>query len=326
MTDHIVIGIDEVGRGPLAGPLVVAAVALDMNREYNDYIDSKKLSKIHREMLAVNVKQSALGIGMGWIDAPTIDKLGMTDSLKKAAKMAYDQLPADIRERAECIVIDGNIEMLDDPRAITLVKADAKVQAVSAASIVAKVARDHYMYQLDDLFPSYGFLNHVGYGTVNHMNILEKLGPIKGIHRASFAPVRRLIESGDEAEAKTQSKAKIDNTIGRIAEGVAADYLTRQGYKIVARNWRNKFCEIDIIAQKDGATYFVEVKYRKNNRHGDGIAAITPKKLEQMKFAAQIYIVDTITDSKEIWNFPYEFMAISLHGRPPVVDNVVAIT
>lgn len=316
----LTIGIDEVGRGPWAGPLVVSAVALDMSRQYDGLNDSKKLTKRRRDIESVYIKQVAAGIGIGWVDAPELDRLGMTASLKLAARRAYWQLPNDIKSSADQIVIDGNIKMIDDPRVLVMVKADAKVQAVEAASIVAKVARDSYMEQIARIFPDYGFESHVGYGTKKHMEALAKCGAINGVHRASFTPIRNLL-----GEAVSDDKPdRVSATTGRISERVAADYLSKHGYEVVDQNWKTKFCEIDIIVRKDDRLYFVEVKYRDNDIHGDGLAAITPAKLKQMKFAAELYISKLDKSTRAKYN--YQLMAVSLHGESPVVDNVVKIT
>lgn len=314
----ITIGIDEVGRGPLAGPLCVAAVALDMNQSYEGLADSKKLTPRKRERESVYIKQQALGIGIGWVDARDLDQLGMVAALKLAARRAYDQLPLDIQSRAQQIIIDGDIAMLNDPRVITVIKGDDKVQAVSAASIVAKVARDSYMKRLGRLFPGYGLEKHMGYGTAAHMAALRELGPVAGVHRASFRPVGELMGRSP----KPKFHYSVDETDGRLAEAAAADYLAGRGYEIIERNWKTKVCEIDIIATKDDRIYFAEVKYRENDQHGDGMAAITPKKLAQMKLGAEMYLHYY---PKMAASYQPQLMAISLHDRPPMVDAAVMI-
>ena len=317
-SSNITIGIDEVGRGPWAGPLLVSAVALDMNQCYEGLADSKKLTKRRREVMAPYVQERALGIGLGWVDVAELDRLGMTDGLKLGAKRAYNQLPSDVTNRAERIVIDGNIKMLDDPRAVVMVKADAQVQAVSAASIVAKVARDSYMAQLDRLFPEYGFAKNAGYGVKQHSQALAQYGIVAGVHRTSFAPIKKLLGELDDKG----TTGKIEQTAGRIAEGAAADYLISRGYRVIARNWRTKLCETDIIALKDSAICFVEVKYRQNSSHGDGLAAITNRKLEQMRFAAEMYMN---YHGRQFGDCNPRLMAMALSGQPPRVDEVVEI-
>lgn len=312
---HITIGIDEVGRGPWAGPLLVSAVALDMNKKYQGLADSKKLTKKRREKLAPYVKQVALGIGLGWVDVHELDRLGMTASLKLGAERAFKQLPVDVRNNADRIIVDGNIRMLDDPRASTLIKADDKVQAVSAASIVAKVARDDYMAELSRIFPGYGFDKHAGYGTKVHMESLRGNGVIKGVHRVSFAPIKKLLGEN------TNKHQPVENTIGRQAEAVAAEYLAANGFKVIDRNWKTKLCEIDIVAIRGNDLCFIEVKYRGNYNAGTGMDAITRTKLAQMKKAAIIYC----QSHPQTANLNPRLLAVSLSGLPPVVDNVVAI-
>lgn len=315
---HITVGVDEVGRGPWAGPLLVSAVALDMSQTYCGLDDSKKLTKKRRSAMAIYIKQRALGVGLGWVDVNELDQLGMTKSLKLGARRAFSQLPIGVQTDAAQIVIDGNILMLDDSRAIAMIKADAKVQAVSAASIVAKVSRDSYMAQLDRVFPGYGFAKHAGYGTKQHLEALGQLGVIRGVHRSSFAPIKQLL--GDDTD--NQSVRPVEQTAGRIAEGVAAEYLASCGFTIVERNWKTKLCEIDIVAVKDKTIYFVEVKYRSNNACGDGVEAITARKQKQMRFAAEIYMHDHPETNR---GYSPALLAVSLSGRSPAVDQLIDV-
>ena len=313
---RIIIGIDEVGRGPLAGPLVVGTVALDNRVVYEGLADSKQLSPKRRLERSIYVKGRALGIGLGWVDASRLDRIGITRGLKLATRLAYRQLPSGLRDEADNLVIDGNINLLDDSEATVLVKADAKVQAVSAASIVAKVARDHYMSRLAELYPGYGFERHMGYGTRDHLRAIRDRGVIPGVHRLSFRPVRQFL--GEEITTKSRSA----QTAGQLAEAEAANYLVRQGYTIVDRNWRTKYCEVDIIAKKSDRIYFVEVKYREVDRHGKGLDAITPAKLRQMHLGAEMYL---LWQSQQCRGLSPQLMAMSLSGTPPQVDDQVAI-
>lgn len=317
----ITVGIDEVGRGSIAGPLLIGAVALDTSLSCPDDIrDSKKLTKKKRELMAAWIKENATSYGLGWVTAPEIDELGMTQSLKLAARRAYNQLSDEVKLKANQIAIDGNIMMLDDPRVITVIKGDDKVKAISAASIIAKVTRDYYMSTKIALkYPEYGFDKHVGYGTKAHIDAIKRYGPVPGLHRYTFQPIKRMISS------EAPKVDKVSATAGRRAEAVAAEYLVNSGYKIIARNWKTRECEIDIVASKDGALYFVEVKYRGDDRHGDGVSAVTPKKLEQMKFSAKVYLHRYGLDKSD--RMPdVKLLAVSLHGEPPVVDAVINIT
>ncbi|MCL2280357.1 ribonuclease HII [Candidatus Saccharibacteria bacterium] len=340
----LTLGIDEVGRGAWAGPMAVGAVILNSSIARNDpakegvvLTDSKKLSKKQREIAARWVHQSALAIGIGWVSASEIDRFGLSEALKKAAQRAIRQIPAEIFDRIDQIIIDGRVKLIDDPRATTLVRADSKVAAVSAAAIVAKVFRDSYMTRLDAVFDDYHFAQHVGYGTILHQEKLQKFGPIDGIHRQSFAPIAQLGLAGDAPRGSAQkcfSKKKflgadgaagpagIENTSGRIAENVAADYLQSHGHQIIAQNWKTKFCEIDIISEHRKILYFTEVKYRENIRHGDGLSAITPKKLKSMRFAAEFYLNQ---NADLIKNYEIRLSAIALSDNPPSVDEHIDI-
>lgn len=182
----MIIGIDEVGRGAWAGPLVVGAVLLgDVHIE--GLTDSKMLTKKRREALDLEIRQKAKAIGIGWVSATHIDEIGLSQALKLATRRAMAHLQHhDCRE----IIIDGTIALLDDPRVTLMKKADLLVPCVSAASIVAKVARDNYMRHLDAIFPGYKFVSHVGYGTAIHREAIKHNG-VTPLHRLSFAPLRQ---------------------------------------------------------------------------------------------------------------------------------------
>ncbi len=265
-----ILGIDEVGRGPWAGPLVVGACVLG-DAQIEGLTDSKKLTPKKREALAPVIREKA-AVGLGWVSAEELDRIGLSKALCKAARAAAKQIKVPFHE----IVIDGTMNFLrDTPLAghvQVLKKADLLVPEVSAASIVAKVARDEYMYKLAEKYPGYGFEKHVGYGTAAHKAALEKLGPCPE-HRKSFKPIAAYVGS-------TREK-------GDRGESAVCDYLRESGHEIVARNWKNKYCEIDVISRFNGVLCFTEVKYR---RAGGGLDAIDKKKLEKMRFAAEMYL------------------------------------
>ena len=275
-----ILGIDEVGRGPWAGPLVVGACVLG-DAQIDGLNDSKKLTAKKREALAPIIHEKAT-VGLGWVSAAELDEIGMTAALCKACREAVKQIHVPFHE----IIIDGTINFLrDTPLAShvqVLTKADLLVPEVSAASIVAKVARDDYMHKLADRYPGYGFEKHVGYGTAAHKKALEELG-VCPEHRKSFKPIAALLGADVTPKKSTHStKARGDK-----GEDAVCKYLVESGHEIVARNWKNKFCEIDIISKFNGVLCFTEVKYR---RAGAGLDAIDKKKLEKMRFAAEFYL------------------------------------
>lgn len=185
----MMIGIDEVGRGCWAGPLVASAVLLDDMIAISGLKDSKKLSERMRSSLNLEIQKKAQAIGLGWVDAKEVDVLGLTESVRLAMRRALEQIDYHGIE----IVIDGNYNFLNDiPLTTAVIKADDSVPAVSAASIVAKVARDTYMKEIASKYPHYSFEKHVGYGTSVHRSALQKYG-VTEIHRLSYEPIKALL-------------------------------------------------------------------------------------------------------------------------------------
>ena len=177
----VIAGVDEVGRGALAGPLTVAAVVLPPEPRIEGLDDSKRLSPRRREQLAVQVRSFALGVGVAHVSAGEIDALGVTAALRRAIDLALAQLGT----VPDHVVLDGlPLRVVANETAI--VKADAKVAAVAAASIVAKVTRDALMRSLAAEHPEYGFEINKGYGTSEHLAAISRHGPCP-IHRRSFS-------------------------------------------------------------------------------------------------------------------------------------------
>ncbi len=180
-----IVGVDEAGRGPLAGPVFAAAVILPPGYHNPGINDSKKLTAKKREALFEEIKRDALAYGIASVDAETIDKLNIYEATKACMKQAIAQLkhPFDMII-TDCMPLKGY-----DVPLLSLVKGDAKCENVAAASILAKVSRDRFMCELEKKHPDFKFSIHKGYGTKKHMEELEKFGPIEGIHRKSFRPV-----------------------------------------------------------------------------------------------------------------------------------------
>ncbi len=184
----IVAGVDEVGRGPLAGSVYAAAVILDPNNTINGLADSKHLKPLRREELDVQIRTHALAWSLGMASIEEIDHLNILQASLLAMQRAVQALTL----QPQCVLIDGtHCPVLDYPSA-AVVKGDQKIAAISAASIIAKVARDRYMVELDGQYPGYGFAEHKGYPTPIHLAALQRLG-VSAVHRRTFAPVRRLL-------------------------------------------------------------------------------------------------------------------------------------
>jgi len=184
-----VAGVDEVGRGPLAGPVVAAAVILDPARPIKGLADSKKLSEKRREALAEVIKEQALSWALGRAEVEEIDQL----NILQASLLAMQRAVAALLPAAEFALVDGNrCPDLACP-AEAVVRGDDRVPVISAASVIAKVARDREMVALEQVFPGYGLAQHKGYPTKAHLESLQRLG-VATIHRRTFSPVRKILE------------------------------------------------------------------------------------------------------------------------------------
>ena len=184
----LIVGVDEAGRGPLAGPVVAAACLFSrayINKEIND---SKQLSEKKREELFEIIKKDALAYGVGIVSAEEIDRINIYEATKKAMKEAIQNL----NHSFDLILTDAMPLKGFEVEVVPIIKGDAKALPIAAASIIAKVTRDHMMNELDKKYPEYGFSKHKGYGTKLHMDSLKKYGPIKGVHRYSYKPVAKV--------------------------------------------------------------------------------------------------------------------------------------
>lgn len=187
---NLIAGVDEVGRGPLVGDVVTAAVILDPARPISGLADSKKLSEKRRESLYIEIKEKALAWCIGRANPAEIDEL----NILHATMLAMQRAVAGLAISPDFVLIDGNrCPKLEMPSQ-AVVKGDSRVAEISAASILAKVTRDREMVALDLAFPEYGFAKHKGYPTAAHLEQLARLGATAH-HRRSFAPVRRALEN-----------------------------------------------------------------------------------------------------------------------------------
>lgn len=189
LVEALVAGVDEVGRGPLCGAVVTAAVILDPDRPIVGLNDSKKLTAARREQLFDEICAKAVSWCIARAEVEEIDQL----NILHATMLAMQRAVAGLSVTPKLALIDGNrCPALDVPCA-AVVKGDSKVAAIAAASILAKVSRDREMQEMDRQYPGYGIAGHKGYPTAAHLEALQRLGPTP-IHRRSFAPVRRLLE------------------------------------------------------------------------------------------------------------------------------------
>lgn len=312
-----ILGIDEVGRGPLAGPLVVGAVVLPDSKPdwVSDLRDSKKLSAKKREALSAVILAEAPAWGLGWVYPKELDAVGISEALRLATRRAVEEVQGRHFAFSQ-IVIDGKVNFLAETSLAkfvsTAVKADDLIKEVSAASIIAKVARDNYMKDLALKFPGYGFEKNVGYGTAVHLKAISEIG-ICPEHRQSFEPIKSMV--GFE---RNTSKNVVKNTtiVGGLGETAVCEYLENMGHEIVARNFKTKLYEIDIVSVCDGKIYFTEVKTRSLADFGGGFSAIDTRKLRRMRFAAESFL-----KYQTIYNIYDPVLAVaSVDGEYRVLD------
>ncbi|HDZ56158.1 MAG TPA: ribonuclease HII [Pseudomonas xinjiangensis] len=203
---EFVAGVDEVGRGPLCGAVVTAAVILDPMRPIEGLNDSKKLTKARREELSVLIRERALAWSIARAEVEEIDQL----NILHATMLAMQRAVAGLSIKPDRVLVDGNrcpiLPMPSEP----VIKGDSRVPAIAAASILAKVARDREMVELDQIYPGYGLASHKGYATPVHLQALRDLGATI-IHRRSFAPVREALGMVVEVD-ETAATADFDDS------------------------------------------------------------------------------------------------------------------
>lgn len=189
---NFIAGIDEVGRGPLCGPVVACACILPINYQLDGLNDSKKISEKKREELYEILIKDALSYGIGIISPKRIDEINILEATKEAMKEAVNNL--DIKP--EHLLIDA-VKLDIDINSTSIIKGDAKSASIAAASIIAKVTRDRMMIELSEMYPEYGFEKHKGYGTKAHIEAVKKFG-VKDFYRFTFAPISDLIKDSEE--------------------------------------------------------------------------------------------------------------------------------
>lgn len=367
----MLLGIDEVGRGPWAGPLVVGAVILgDSFPSDLNLTDSKKLTAKKRLSLEPLILEKSLASGLGWVAAAELDQYGLSASLKLATRRAVKEVLRQLSnqkaqksqqsqktqkpqtgpkvpetENLEItqIIIDGTVNFLKgtplEDRVETLPKADFLVREVSAASIIAKVARDRYMAEIALQYPAYGFEKHVGYGTALHKRFLLEHG-LCPEHRKSFRPIHEILMKTGQKYENSQDSVKIPRKSpetplvpsrsaenpkppstsqkGQTAEFAVASYLKTQNHGIIAHNFKTKSYEIDLISTQNDQIFFTEVKYsHSSHTEGTPLVRITPKKQQQMRFAAECFI----KSHPEYRNFHPILAAASVSGPDYEVND-----
>jgi len=282
-----VAGVDEAGRGPLAGPVVAAAVVLPPDRELPGLADSKRLTPRQRQAMDALVRETALAHVVAVASASEVDSLNILRATHLAMRRALDAL----RPPADFAIVDGlPVRGLPVPHR-AVVAGDARCAPVAAASVLAKVARDRMMVELDARWPGYGWARNKGYAAPEHLAALRRLGPCPE-HRRSFAPVQR---AGDQLQLPLGAPAAPGEETryarGLEGERIAEAHLTASGWEIVARRYRAGGGEIDLVARRDGLVAFCEVK---TGRGADSTPseAVDVRKRERLTLAAEAFVAE----------------------------------
>ncbi len=301
---EIIAGVDEAGRGCLAGPVVAGAVILPETYDIPYLRDSKKMTPRQREEAFHTISEQAIDWAVGFVDHQTIDKINILQATFKAMQIAMGSL----RTKPTEALIDGT----ELPNQIIpnrgVIDGDNSVPCIQAASIMAKVSRDRWMEKMDIIFPEYGFRQHKGYGTKTHVAALKQF-KASPIHRKTFRPVKENLPTITWLESEKR--------IGWLGEKFAALYLLKKGYEVLAMNYSAlPYGELDIVTKKEDALIFVEVKSGSQMSRDILTQKIDEKKIEKLYQAIDQYL------ENESWTGDIQLDAILVDikkGGPEII-------
>lgn len=299
------IGIDEVGRGPLAGDVVACAVCVDFSNLIEGIKDSKKLSEKKREKLATIIKEEAVDFSLAGASPEVIDKINILQATKVSMKNALEDLLGKLEKKGitpDMTFIDS-VEIDTDTPHMSLDNGDDLCYSIGCASILAKVYRDNMCKKWDEEYPGYGLARHKGYGTKAHREAIVKLGP-SPIHRKSF------LKNLEKWRKETVER-------GQEGEKLGEKFLIEKGYKIIDRNFKVKSGEIDIIALDKDMIVFVEVKLRKNKDFGHGFESVDIRKQEKIKSAAEHFYYE-----KDYKEYQPRFDIIEIYTKEKEINHI----
>ncbi len=346
-----IAGVDEAGRGPLAGPVVAAAVILPPDARIPGLNDSKALSEKRRAALFETIREVAIAIGVGEVSPQEIDKYNIRNATHMAMCKALDALGIS----PDRVLVDGNAVPGSSFSEQAVIRGDRASLSIAAASVIAKVTRDRLMVAYHEQYPDYGFATHKGYGSASHLAALQKHGPC-AIHRQSFRGVFELTQKRsenfeifaggirtarnlDQLQAMGETIASASKHIapdeidalralfrkrrarlrqsGPKGELLAEKFLNEKQYRILARGFRAVGGEIDLIAEKNNVLAFVEVKTATTERFGRPESWVTPAKQAQIIKVATAYLHQYPDHSA----FRFDVIAIDLTQSRPVIRH-----
>ena len=305
----MIVGVDEAGRGPLAGPVVASAVILDEANIPEGLRDSKKLSEKKRTSIAIEIRDKALHIGVGIVHEQDIDRHNILQATFEAMRQAVNNLGTIPDE----VLVDGNFTIPDlQLNQKALVGGDDLVPAISAASIIAKTTRDAMMRSYDILFPEYGFKSHKGYGSKKHIEALKEIGRTP-VHRRSFRPV-------DSCPNQNYKYYQQESAYGRMGEIIAGMFLIRNGYQLLAHSYHaGREGELDLIATRGEDVIFVEVKsFAGQSDDSLALERVDPKKQQQIAHTAEYYLQKHTVEAPEC---RFDIITVNFSDPKPVVKH-----
>ena len=290
-----IAGIDEAGRGPLAGPVVAAAVILNQREIPEDVNDSKKLTAKNRDILFDVIKEKSLDYSTGIVWQDEIDRSDILRSTHLAMKKAIGSL----KQMPEHLLIDGRRLPDSILEQTAIISGDSLSASIASASIIAKVTRDRIMLQISKIYPEYEFEKHKGYGTSLHINRINQFGP-SPVHRHSFKQVKGI---------KSKVNLNEPKQLGKYGEKIACLELIKEGYEILEQNYwaESRECELDIVIKQEKTIIFVEVKSKYHEGFGEPEQWVGEKKQAQISKAAQSYMIHKNPDGEE-----YRFDVIAI--------------
>jgi len=309
LNPKVIAGVDEAGRGPLAGPVVASAVILNPLDIPEGLRDSKKLSEKRRNVLAVEIRSKATAIGIGIVHEQDIDRNNILQATFEAMRQAISNLNIDFNH----VQVDGNHKIPGLPIAQEcIIGGDDLVPEISAASIIAKTTRDAMMISYDKLFPEFGFKSHKGYGSKAHMETLREIGRTP-VHRRSFRPV-------DSCPNKKYQYYQQESSYGRMGEIIAGMFLIRNGYNLLEHSYHaGRDGELDLIVSKSDEVIFVEVKsFAGETDDTVALERVTPAKQKQIARIAEIYLEKHEIDQPEC---RFDIITVNFSDPKPLINH-----
>ena len=308
---NLICGVDEAGRGPLAGPVFAAAVILPFGIVIPELDDSKKLSETKRELLFDKIVSVAIGFSIGSADHKEIDELNILQATFLAMNRAVDSLSTN----PDFVLVDGNRDPVLKYRSQCITGGDGKSASIAAASILAKVSRDRFMLKMTEKFPQYVFEKHKGYGTRLHYEMLNEYGPSE-IHRHSFLKKWKATEL-----EKTHGKSSLISEArrrGEWGEAIAKTFLINKDYCVADQGFRSKFGEIDLVVKNQDHIVFVEVKLRKNSEFAHACEFVSKDKQRKIKTTASLWL-NTHNNNLQPRFDVIEIYAIDDNAQPEII-------